>query len=282
MRLFSRRIETPQERLAGDMRSWLKDTCRNPVDTGDLLEKHFSGADTRGIHVPGEVSVVRLYSTGKGVEVDEDPYGNQVVRTCLGLRRTDLDPVSGEINQFWENVDGSEYPPLDKPGFYTKHPRDFLSTDDVTAYAKFHVVSAGEARIMELDPLQLTYFTSVGRADALDGFEALIDAADGAKARHELVNRRNLLLKSEHASVFYGRDRELVLAALALDAAEAAGCSIITLPTSFHNPVEGGNDAIYKRYLRAQEFMGKQTRNPCLKVVDFREVDRKSLRIVER
>ena len=274
MKLFSRRRETAQDKLARDLRGWVKDTCKRPVDASDLLERHFSGVDVGSLHVPEQVSVRQLYATGKGVEVDVDPYGNDVVRTCLGLGRTSRDPLSGEINQFWMHVDGTELPPINEPGHYTKHPQDIFHSDDVTAYAKLHILSSGDRRMLEVDPLQLTYFTSVGRAEALKEFDAMIKVADGAKARHALVNRRNLLLKSENASVFYGRDRDLVLAALALDVAEVAGCNIITLSTSFHNPAEGGNEAIYRRYVAAQEFMAKQTRNPYLKVVDFQDVNR--------
>ncbi|MBD3388871.1 MAG: hypothetical protein GF416_07370 [Candidatus Altiarchaeales archaeon] len=229
--------------------------CPRLLDVSMLADDH--GLSLDGLDVPKSVGLISLYS-----DVQHNSFSEpNAYSGCLGLRRVRGDPAGGVVSPTWCY---KNHPEID-PG------NSIVMSDDVTCFAKYHVVMpSDESPFILLYPVQ---FTRARQEDILRGFAELkagYERGGDSDGVREIEHRRNLAYRSRNlASSFRHRDRNLVLCMVGLDIARASGISDIAMPSRelLLRPGElvddvrdqvssGGNDPRFmERYAQAGEFL---------------------------
>lgn len=219
-------IEFPRQRqMKAALHKHCTELSSTELDVGELARKF--GVSTKGLDLPKKVRLLSLYS---GVLARAGLLSNSY-SMALGLRRSPADVKGGVVQNYWDFADGPErgYGLLE--GLIG---REALRTEDVTCYAKFHLVvprlsvmGFGKPSLV-LNPVQKVMLKEK-TWEARQELEARSKNSSSRK-RHQTRWKLSTLDKSV-GDVFNHRDRHLVMALLALELAQRLEVKKIVLPS---------------------------------------------------
>jgi hypothetical protein len=209
---------------------------RSKLDVSELAGRF--GYDLCGLSIPQTVSVLPLY-----VKPSVTDLGKLRIHTfCIGLKRSESDPHAGEVVKSWKIGD---LPEVERP--------IAVDTEDVTCYAKYHLLTDDKGARLVISPIQKTRLSG-DRKPVVEEITQKIDelAAKGGKSGeiHHLKRQIRLIEKSPHVSVFKYDDRDVALALVGLAVAEALDVSFVGFRT-----YPGRNTGYAKRAERILQFL---------------------------